>query len=151
MTGAAQLTIRSAGPHDLASLLALYRALNPADPVLAPDTADARYHALLSHPGLHVFLGLSADVPVSTATLLVIPNLTRNARPYGLIENVVTLSAFRGKGYARAVLRHAVAHAFAADCYKVMLLTGRQRPDVLGFYESCGFAQNKTGFQIRND
>jgi GNAT superfamily N-acetyltransferase len=151
MTGGAQLSIRPAVPHDLASLLALYRELNPADPQVSPQTAHARYHAMLSHPGLHVFLGLSADVAVSTATLLVIPNLTRNARPYGLIENVVTLSASRGKGYARAVIRHAVAHAFAADCYKVMLLTGRQRPEVHRFYESCGFAQNKAGFQIRND
>ena len=46
-------------------------------------------------------------------------------------------------------IRHAVEAAFAANCYKVMLLTGRQRPEVHAFYESCGFVQNKTGFQIR--
>jgi GNAT superfamily N-acetyltransferase len=49
------------------------------------------------------------------------------------------------------VVRHAVEAAFAANCYKVMLLTGRQRPEVHAFYESCGFVQNKTGFQIRQD
>lgn len=39
----------------------------------------------------------------------------------------------------------------AADCYKVMLMTGRGSAKVHRFYESCGFIQNKTGFQIRND
>ncbi|MDZ7926852.1 MAG: GNAT family N-acetyltransferase [Agrobacterium sp.] len=145
------MSLREAGPDDLPKLLELYRALNPSDPPLTAQDADSAFAAMLCQPGLTVFFAMEGDEPVATATLLVIPNLTRAARPYAFIENVVTLESRRGRGYGRAVVRHAIETAFAADCYKVMLLTGRQRPEVHAFYESCGFVQNKTGFQIRQD
>ncbi|WP_216330060.1 GNAT family N-acetyltransferase [Rhizobium sp. X9] len=147
----ATLVLREAGSADLPGLLELYRALNPSDPQLTAQEARAAFTAMLGQPGLAVFLAMEAGEPVATATLLVVPNLTRAARPYALIENVVTLETHRGRGYGRAVVRHAIEAAFAANCYKVMLLTGRQRPEVHAFYESCGFVQNKTGFQIRQD
>ncbi len=145
------IALRKAGPDDLPHLLRLYRALNPTDPVLTEQDADAPFRAMLGQPGLIVFLATDGAIPVATATLLVVANLTRAARPYALIENVVTLQTHRGRGYGRAVVRHAVESAFAANCYKVMLLTGRDDPAIHGFYESCGFVQNKTGFQIRQD
>jgi GNAT superfamily N-acetyltransferase len=147
----ATIALREAGPGDLPGLLELYRALNPSDPQLTVEEANSAFTAMLDQPGLTVFLATDGGKPVATATLLVVPNLTRAASPYALIENVVTLETHRGRGYGRAVVRHAVEAAFTANCYKVMLLTGRQRPEVHAFYESCGFVQNKTGFQIRQD
>lgn len=145
------MSLREAGPDDLPKLLELYQALNPSDPQLTAQEASTVFAAMLGQPGLTVFFAMEDHEPVATATLLVIPNLTRAARPYAFIENVVTLETRRGRGYGRAVMRHAIETAFAANCYKVMLLTGRQRPEVHAFYESCGFIQNKTGFQIRRD
>ncbi|MBO9656338.1 GNAT family N-acetyltransferase [Agrobacterium sp. SOY23] len=145
------IALREAGPGDLPGLLALYRALNPSDPHLTMQEASTAFAAMLAQPGLTVLLATDNGEAVATATLLIVPNLTRTARPYALVENVVTLEARRGRGYGRAVVRHAIKTAFAADCYKVMLLTGRERPEVHAFYESCGFVQNKTGFQIRQD
>jgi GNAT superfamily N-acetyltransferase len=145
------LALRKAGPGDLPGLLELYQALNPSDPALTVQEAGAPFAAMLEQPGLTVFLAMHDGKPVATATLLVVPNLTRAARPYALIENVVTLEALRGRGYGRMVARHAIEAAFAAGCYKVMLLTGRDDPAVHAFYESCGFVQNKTGFQIRSE
>ncbi|MCA2375021.1 GNAT family N-acetyltransferase [Agrobacterium genomosp. 3 str. CIP 111-78] len=145
------IALRDAGPGDLPRLLELYRALNPSDPELTMHEAGAPFAAMLNQPGLTVFLAMHDGKPVATATLLVVPNLTRAARPYALIENVVTLEALRGRGYGRMIVRHAIEAAFAVNCYKVMLLTGRDDPAVHAFYESCGFVQNKTGFQIRQD
>ncbi|WCK01427.1 GNAT family N-acetyltransferase [Agrobacterium tumefaciens] len=145
------IALRKAGPGDLPDLLELYQSLNPSDPALTAEEASTAFAAMLAQPGLTVFLATNNGATVATATLLIVPNLTRAARPYALIENVVTLEACRGRGYGRAVVRHTVDAAFAANCYKVMLLTGRQRPEVHAFYESCGFVQNKTGFQIRRD
>ncbi len=151
MSVRSSFAIRRAEPSDLDGLLALYRELNPADPALTADAAESAYAAMLAQPGLSVFLGTADDRPVSTATILIVPNLTRGTRPYALIENVVTLEEQRGKGHGRAVIRYAIDFAFHAGCYKVMLLTGRQREHIHRFYEGCGFIQSKSGFQIRND
>ena len=144
------LSIRTAGEGDLAIVQELYRHLNPSDP--QPEGAAARlaWRAVLAHPGLTVFLGEDpSGAAVASCTLVVVPNLTRLAHPYALIENVVTHADHRGHGYGKAMLDAAVAAAWEADCYKVMLLTGSKRPETLRFYEGAGFAQNKTGFQMR--
>ena len=151
MSVAGDRVLRPAGPGDLPDLLSLYRELNPADATLAPEDAEETFARMLAQPGLTVFVAEENGRAVATATLIVIPNLTRSARPYGLIENVVTLSEMRGSGLGRAVVRHAIDVGFAANCYKVMLLTGRHSAEVHRFYEGCGFVQDKTGFQIRND
>jgi len=86
---------------------------------------------------------------VASCALVVVPNLTRSGTPYALIENVVTHAGFRKCGFGRALLAEAVDAAWVAGCYKVMLLAGSKSPDILRFYEGAGFAQSKTGFQIR--
>jgi GNAT superfamily N-acetyltransferase len=134
---------------DLPGLLALYRHLVPDDPPLTTASALDRWQQLKSLPGSDIFLGLLAGEPVTTCTLVVIPNLTRGGRPYALIENVVTRTDQRRQGYAGAVMRAAIAAGRAAGCYKIMLLTGSRRPETLRFYESLGFARSKTGFEIR--
>ena len=80
---------------------------------------------------------------VSSCTLTVIPNLTRGCAPYGVVENVVTHADHRRQGHAAAVLKAALADAWAARCYKVMLLTGRKDEGTLRFYEAAGFDRNE--------
>lgn len=143
------LSIRPAGLDDLDGLLELYRHLNPADAPLSRDVAVERLQAMLAQPGMTIVGGFDGGVMVATATLIVIPNLTRGGASYALVENVVTHAGHRQKGHGQAVVRRAVELAFAAGCYKTMLLTGRSDPAVLRFYASCGFEQSKTGFQVR--
>ena len=52
-------------------------------------------------------------------------------------------------GHGRKVLDAACDAAWAAECYKVMLMTGSMQPGTLDFYRSAGFEQSKTGFQKR--
>jgi GNAT superfamily N-acetyltransferase len=72
--------------------------------------------------------------------LAIIPNLANGARPFGIIEHVVTLSSERRRGYARLVLEHALDLAWARSCYKVLLLSGAKRTEAHELYESVGFA-----------
>ncbi|MGO4133344.1 N-acetyltransferase family protein [Rhizobium brockwellii] len=141
--------IRAAARSDLPGLMTLYRHLNPTDPVLDEALAEERFSAILAQPGMTVFIGYAGDVAAATVTSVVVPNLTRSGAPYGLIENVVTHADHRKRGYAGAVIRHAIADAWNAGCYKMMLLTGSKNPATLRFYENCGFVQDKTGYQIR--
>lgn len=145
----ADLTIRPAGPADLPALLELYRHLNGDRPLTVAE-ADGTWAAMLAHPGLTVLVGAvpSGDLAAS-CTLVVIPNLTRGGAPYALVENVVTHRDHRQRGYGRAVLHAAVADAWDAGCYKVMLMTGSRNPATHAFYRNAGFEQSKTGYQIR--
>lgn len=115
----------------------------------SPDDAVAALDQLRRYEGSVVLVGVIGDAPVTTCTLVVIPNLTRGAKPYALIENVVTHADHRGAGFGRAVLDAAVERAWDAGCYKVMLMTGSKNPATLAFYEAAGFEQSKTGFQVR--
>ncbi|MCP3467235.1 GNAT family N-acetyltransferase [Bradyrhizobium sp. CCGUVB23] len=144
-----RLIIRPALLADLPQLLALYPHLDPADRIPSLDVAERRLEDLQRYHGSAIFIGIAEDTIVASCTLIVVPNLTRGGQPYGLIENVVTHAAFRGRGYGKQLLNAAVAAAWQADCYKVMLMTGSKRPSTLAFYASAGFEQNKTGFQIR--
>lgn len=140
------LEIREALRDELDSLLELYIHLHTEEPPERERSALA-WESMLTDPNHHVLLGLENGRVVSSCILALIPNLTRNARPYGLIENVVTHPDFRGGGRATALLKQAVKIAAEADCYKVMLLTGRKDAETLSFYRGAGFnSKDKTAF-----
>ncbi len=146
-----QSTLRAIRQHELPRLLALYRHLHPSDPEL-PITPhlEAHWERIHSDPSLHYLVAEVNGTLASTCTLAIIPNLTRSARPYGLIENVVTHPEFRQRGLATALLQRALGTAWEQNCYKVMLLTGRKEEATLRFYQNAGFEPGvKTGFVAR--
>jgi GNAT superfamily N-acetyltransferase len=144
-----RLNVRPALRSDLLGLLALYPHLDPADKMPPLDVAECCFDELRKYRGSQIFVGLVRDAIVASCTLIVIPNLTRGGQPYGLIENVVTHTSYRGRGFGKQLLQAAVAAAWQVDCYKVMLMTGSKKPSTLAFYAAAGFEQNKTGFQVR--
>ncbi len=136
--------------EDLAGVLALYRQLNPDDPVLDVAGAAPVWAAVLGSGLTTPFVAEIEGRLVSSCTLAIVPNLSRGARPYGVIENVVTDAGHRRSGLGRAVLEAALDKAWAADCYKVLLATGSRRESTLRFYEGVGFTRDaKTYFEIR--
>jgi GNAT superfamily N-acetyltransferase len=138
--------IREVIESDLAALLELYDHFDRPDGSSSEGIASA-WQEMLAHPGLFVYAGEVAPQLVTSCTLVVVPNLRRGPKPYGLIELVVTHSGYRRRGYGTAVVKHALAAAWEKDCYKVMLLTGRTEEGILRFYEGAGFARGlKTGF-----
>lgn len=143
------LVIRPVDRADLPRLLDLYVHLDADDVRAAPEDAVAALDRLARYEGSVVLVGVLDDALVTTCTLVVIPNLTRGAKPYALIENVVTHADHRGAGFGRTVLNAAIDRAWEAGCYKVMLMTGSTKPATLAFYVAAGFAQSKTGFQVR--
>jgi ribosomal protein S18 acetylase RimI-like enzyme len=143
------LRIRQAGREDLARLIDLYQHLTPGDERVDAGEGVAILARLTSLPGSAVFVAEIGPVLVGSCTLVVVPNLTRGGRPYGLVENVVTHCDFRKRGIGREALRAATEAAWNAGFYKVMLLTGSDDPATLKFYRDVGFEQSKTGFQTR--
>jgi GNAT superfamily N-acetyltransferase len=142
------MQIRSIIQSDLPGLLFLYRHLHPADAPLPDDiTVDQVWHDILNDPKIHCLVAEQDGELVGSCTLVIIPNLTRGARPYGLIENVVTHAGYRKQGIGAAILQQALRIAWEAGCYKAMLMTGSKREEVHRFYEKAGFVKGgKTGF-----
>ena len=128
-------TVRPIQSGELDALLDLYKHLHNKDEPLPRPQVRAAWQEMLSNPRMHCLVVEHDSRLVSSCVLTIIPNLTRGARPYGLIENVVTHTDYRQRGLGTAVLRHALQTAWRANCYKVMLLTGRKDPAVHRFYE----------------
>ncbi len=108
------------------------------------------FERIVSADDLHVFL-LDADGEIlATCYLNVIPNITRSARPYAIVENVVTDQTQRGRGHGQRIVRHALEFAWERGCYKAMLQSGSQREATHAFYKACGFAADeKVGYVAR--
>jgi GNAT superfamily N-acetyltransferase len=126
----------------------LYQHLHPADaPLPADHVVQTLWDSILSDPRLYYIVADIAEQLVATCNLTIVPNLTRGARPYGIIENVVTHPLYRRQGLGTKVLRYALTIAWQQNCYKVMLLTGSKQEETLHFYERAGFRRGiKTGF-----
>jgi GNAT superfamily N-acetyltransferase len=142
------IQFRLVRPDELQALVRLYQQLNPLDAPL-PDEAIVGqvWKDFLSDPKIRCLGGEVDGRLVASCTLVIIPNLTRGARPYGLIENVVTDADYRQKGIGTQLLRCALQMAWEHHCYKVMLLTSRKEEETLRFYEKAGFQRGiKTGF-----
>ena len=143
--------VRSIRFDELNQLLDLYKHLNSDDPELNIDEKlTILWLEILENPN-HFCLVIEEDNKiVSSCNLIIIENLTRGARPYALIENVVTHRDYRKRGCAAAILKRAIEIAKDKNCYKVMLMTSRKDDSTLKFYEEAGFNRGeKTGFIIR--
>ncbi len=142
-----EATVRRATSNDLLGILTLYRELRPHDPELAPDAAREALRVLTARNDVHIVVCEVGQTLVATCMLAIIPNLACGAKPFGIIEHVVTLSTRRGRGYGRRVLEHALNVAWSERCCKVVLLSGTQRTDAHRLYESVGFVGNvESGF-----
>ncbi|MEV4826329.1 GNAT family N-acetyltransferase [Micromonospora sp. NPDC049274] len=141
---------RAARPDDFAQIIRLYRQLNPDDPVLDNGADEAAFHRILGAPGLHLFVLDVDGVVVATTYLNVIPNLSRSASPYAVVENVVVEEARRGTGLGRQIMAGTLQAAWDAGCYKAMLMTGSRDAATHAFYRACGFSADvKTAYLAR--
>lgn len=139
--------IREIEPHELDSLLRLYMQLHGNPFPEKTDELRALWHRILKDPDHHIIVAVEEDRIVSSCVCVIIPNLTHGQQPYALIENVITDEAFRGKGLATACLNHAREIARAANCYKMMLLTGSKEESTHRFYQRAGYnANDKTAY-----
>ena len=142
--------VRLIRKDELHELLGLYKHLNNDDPDVYGNVELERIWAdMCSDPNMYCIVVEFGGKLVSSCTLVIIKNLTRDLRSYGLIENVVTHSEYRKRGFATKALKEASEIAKKNNCYKAMLLTSSKKEETLKFYEQAGFERGiKTGFVI---
>lgn len=139
--------VREAVQSDLDAILELYLFLHEDSIPEKDKHLRDTWTQIIHDPNHHLIVNEEDDHIVSSCVCVIIPNLTRNVRPYAFIENVVTHEDYRGKGYAGECLEYAGQIAEKENCYKMMLLTGSKEPETLRFYEKAGYnSSDKTAF-----
>lgn len=139
--------VREAKKEDLAEVLQLYLDLHEKSIPEQSEYLLSVWNQIVEDKNHHLLVNEVNNAIVSSCVCVIIPNLTRNVRPYAFIENVVTKKACRGKGYATACLNYAKKIAEENNCYKMMLLTGSKEESTLHFYRNAGYnSTDKTAF-----
>lgn len=139
--------VREAVNKDLDELLHLYLFLHEKDIPEQSQHLQNVWNEIISDKNHHIIVNVVDGRIVSSCVCVIIPNLTRNVRPYAFVENVVTHLECRGKGYATECLNYAREIAKNQNCYKMMLLTSSKEQKTLNFYENAGYnSADKTAF-----
>lgn len=140
------MLVRAATLEDHDAVMELMTFLQPNDPKLSAKRSQSVFSEIIESTNFIIFLAEKNGCIAGSCYLNVIPNLTRLAAPYAVLENVVTHPDFRRQGIGKAVVMHALDYAKQDGCYKVMLLTGGSQ-NVQNFYISCGMKSGiKTAF-----
>ena len=148
--GKIEVMAREALAGDFDAIMTLYKQLHPADPALTAEADRRVFDSILTSENFHLLVLEHDQRVVATAYLNVIPNITRSASPYAVIENVVVDAELRGRGLGKELMSAVLQRAWRDGCYKAMLMTGSQRESTHGFYRSCGFSgDDKTGYVAR--
>lgn len=141
--------VRSLAAEDLDALLALYEDLHSHDDPAPRAALEETWHSILRDPGRIYVGGFLEDELVSTCNAVIVSNLTRGARPYAIIEQVVTHHDHRRRGFGIQTMRHLLERCWERRCYKAMLMSGVQRSDAHQFYDALGFDRSaKQAFVI---
>lgn len=139
--------IREAKNEDLKELLELYLDLHEESIPEQSDRLSGTWEQILEDQNHHLIVNEINGKIVSSCVCVIIPNLTRNVRPYAFLENIVTHKDYRGQGLASECLEYAKQIAEDCNCYKMMLMTGSRKKETLDFYKRCGYnSTDKTAF-----
>lgn len=139
--------VREVYANELSKILELYLHLHEDTVPQMSQHLEATWNNIIQDENHHIIVNEIDGNIVSSCVCVIIPNLTRNIRPYAFVENVVTHFDYRGKGYATECLNYAKEIAEKANCYKMMLLTGSKSEKTLKFYSNAGYnSTDKTAF-----
>ena len=139
--------VREIKENELNELLELYLHLHEDSIPEMTEHLSKTWKNIMQDENHHIIVKVIDDKIVSSCVCVIIPNLTRNIRPYAFVENVVTHADYRGKGYATECLNYAKQIAEKTNCYKMMLLTGSKKEATLSFYGNAGYnCTGKTAF-----
>ncbi len=141
--------MRQATAADLPSVLALYAQPAMDNGQVLPIAEAKQLLAQFSHyPNYRLFVACDADRVVGTFALLVMHNLAHQGTPSAIVEDVVVSDAHQSQGIGRDMMRHAMALAREAGCYKLVLSSNQKRERAHAFYESLGFQRHGFSFLI---
>jgi ribosomal protein S18 acetylase RimI-like enzyme len=155
MTAISSVTIRRARRDDVGIIVGML-ADDPLgsgrerleDPL--PPCYFRAFEALESDAHIRLVVAEDADgIVVGCLQLCILPGLSSQGAPRGLIEDVRVATQCRSRGIGEQLVQWAVAEARAGGCKLVELLTHHTRVDAQRFYKRLGFQPSHVGMTLR--
>ncbi|MFC3998342.1 GNAT family N-acetyltransferase [Nocardiopsis sediminis] len=146
------MIIRAAIRSDLGAILRLLRDLGDTTPtqsgtVRMSSAAVRAWTRMEGDPDRTVLVAERRGQIIGTLDLIVVANLTHDAQPWAVVDNVVVDAGCRRRGVGRALMDDAVDRAARAGCYKIELLSHESRGSAHEFCRALGFADSAEGFR----
>ena len=147
-------TVRKAAESDIPRILELYRQLTittaPSESGKQPSDADYRqvFNRISTFPGMELLIAEEGGEIIGSLVLLVVPNLSHQALPWAVVENVIVDETRRRTGVGRLLMEYAINRARSAGCYRIGLSSNNSRKEAHRFYESLGFKGSSVGFRM---
>lgn len=147
--------IRRAEIKDLEAILKLYHQLHPNEDTALTEDRKRSYAFILRDQCHQLTVVETEDGIVATAHLILMYNLSRNAKPAAYIENVVVDKNHRKQEIGERLIGELMRYAENEGCYKIFLCTGTINNDALAeknedryrFYRKVGLKDGiKKGF-----
>lgn len=88
--------VREVSQTNLKEILELYLFLHETEVPEESEHLKQTWNKIITDPNHHLIVCEMDGKIVSSCVCVIIPNLTRNVRPYAFIENVVTHKDYRG-------------------------------------------------------
>jgi len=139
--------VRPASDRDIPRILELYNELG-GQHNLSPDETRPVLAQITAMPGHELLVAEENGVVVGSMVLLVVPNLSHEALPWAIVENLVIDERYHRRGIGRLLMEEAIARARKAGCYKVQLLSNKKRRKAHHFYQGLGFEASAHGFRL---
>lgn len=146
------MMIRAAIRSDLGAILRLLRELGDTTDtqgaqVRMSSAAVRAWTRMENDPDRTVLVAEERGQIIGTLDLVVVANLTHDAQPWAIFDNLVVAPEARGAGIGRALMEDAVDRATRAGCYKAELLSHDSRGGAHAFYRALGFDNSAEGFR----
>ena len=149
MSKPAETTLREARETDLAAILELAGQPGMDDGVVL-DIAAARaiFQRIKSNPAHRIFVADRSGEVVGTYALLIMENLGHLGAPSAIVEQVLVAPDRQGAGIGMTMMRHVLAEAREAGCYKLTLSSNLKRVEAHAFYDGLGFTRHGYSFRV---
>ena len=142
------ISIRKARQQDIPRILELYEELTGEKQTDPSDTTNQVFNEIISLSNQEFLVAEKDSFVVGTVFLQITPNLSHDARPWAILENMVVDGRYRRQGIGRLLAEYAFTHAREAGCYKVQLLSNKRRHEAHQFYRAVGFEDTAFGFRL---
>jgi GNAT superfamily N-acetyltransferase len=113
-----------------------------------PDRVKQVFNEIISVPNQE-FLVIEVDGVVRGSLYLqIIPNLTHNAHPWAILENMIIDGNYQRQGLDGCLINYALKRCREVGSYKVQLLSNKKRKEAHLFYHSMGFDDSALSFRL---